>query len=267
MAVTRLLAAGSSVFVVEQLAEIADISITTARDFTKAGIAAGLFADLRERVSVAPHGQVLVLETFPGAPSADTILFSALAHVASSTADVPSSAFAYHTALALHGLTEVATDGIHLIKVRPSVRPPSIPDTRPYVPVARPPKEWLRLSDRRPVWLTLRSEQQVPRLDLVAVVREHMPLPVTSPMRTLVDAWMHPDWCGGEDRVADSWRMFWTREATAAGRADLAVMLATTTWPGLWHPLAHWVAGVVPDLAGLSDLIERALPTGRMSPS
>lgn len=264
IAITRLLAGGSCVFTVEQLAETAEVSTTTARDFIKAGIAAGLFVDLQDRVPVAQSGQVLVLATFPGAPTAETILLSALAHVAgSSTGDGGSaSAFAYHTALALHGLTEVAAEGLHLVKVRSSVHPPALPDTKPYTPVARAPKEWLRLSDKRPVWLTLRSSQQVPRPDIVAVVRDQMPLPVTSPMRTLIDAWMHPDWCGGEDRVADSWRMYWTSEVTVARRSDLAVLLATTTWPGLWRPLADWAAGVAPGLRGLAELTERVSPTG-----
>lgn len=114
-----------------------------------------------------------------------------------------------------------------------------MPDEKPYVPGGRPAKEWRRLRDRRPIRLTLRSSMQVPRSDIVAVAREQMPLPVTSPMRTLVDAWMHPDWCGGEDRVADSWRLHWADRVVAAQRADLAVMLATTTWPGLWHLAAR----------------------------
>ena len=47
IAVTRLLAGGSCVFTVEQLAETAEVSTTTARDFVKAGIAAGLFVSAK----------------------------------------------------------------------------------------------------------------------------------------------------------------------------------------------------------------------------
>lgn len=258
-AVTRLLAEGRCVVSADQLAETANISGTTARAFIKAGRSVGLFQDLKERIPVALHSShVVMTEKFPGAPTADTITLSALMYVAHGTGVAGAAAFAYHTALALHGLSEVASTGIYVIKIRHSIRPPSLPGDVIYEPKDRLPREWMRLADRQPVWLTLRSADQVPNQDVVTVTREQMPLPVTSELRTLIDAWMHPGWCGGEDRVADSWRMYWRKQNVAVRRAELSALLVGTTWPGLWRPLSRWASEAVPALDGFTESTERA---------
>lgn len=257
-AITRLLAEGRCVVSADQLAEAANISGTTARAFIRAGRSVGLFQDLKKRIPVAVHSNhVVVTEKFPGAPTADTITMSALMHVAQGNGAAGAAAFAYHTALVLHGLSEVAPTGIYVIKIRHSIRPPALPSDVIYEPKDRMPREWMKLTDQEPVWLTLRSADQVPSQDVVTVIREQMSIPVTSELRTLIDAWMHPGWCGGEDRVADSWRLYWRKQNVAVRSAELSALLVGTTWPGLWRPLSHWASNIVPPLEGLTENLER----------
>jgi len=261
-AITRLLAEGRCVIGEAQLAEIANISVTTARTFLNAGTATGLFQNLADRIPVAHTSHYVVTEKFPGAPSAETISMSALMHVATGKGPVGSAAFAYHTALALHGLSEVTPEGLHVIKIRDSIHPPALPSSTIYIPKDRPPREWMRLINKQPVWLTLRSASQIPTIDVMTITREQMPIPVTSELRTLVDAWMHPDWCGGTDRVADSWQIYWKNQSGGAKRAQLATLLVSTTWPGLWQPLVQWATTAVPALEGLLDMVQKAATKG-----
>jgi predicted transcriptional regulator of viral defense system len=260
-AVMRLIGEGRCVFSAEEIHGITGISAASARTFLVAGMKIGLFNALDKVIPIAHAGYYVATVRLPGTPSADVIALRALMHVAAGPANTTQAAFAYHTALELHGLTEVASPGIHVVKIRNSVHPPKLSRDMPYQPKARRLAEWTRVEDR-PVWLTLRSPDQLPSQDVVTIQRELMPLPVTSVLRTLVDAWMHSDWCGGEDRVADSWRMYWEQNKKPDSPADLASLLVSSTWPGLWNSLVPWAETVTPSLAGLGKLIEKMAPKG-----
>ncbi len=260
MAVTRLLADGRCVVTPDDLADVGNVSISTARSFLAGATTVGMAQRLSQRIPVATALKYVITEHFPGAPSAETVTMSALLEVASGPeTSSPRAAFAYHSALMLHGLTEVAPQSLHVIKIRPSIHPPALDPDKEYAQSVRPPKEWMRLASRQPVYLTLRSLDQVPATDLVRVSRENMPLWVTSPMRTLTDAWMHPDWCGGLDRVLDSWSMFWSSLGAESSGVSVTwgVQLVQTTWPGLWRPLTRWAASLVPSLKEWPELVEK----------
>lgn len=256
-AVTRLLAEGQYIFKENDLERIAGISKRTAFNFLEAGKHVGLFANLNTISPLFQSKRYLITEKYPGAPTSETILLRALVNAAMGKSNTM-VAYAYHTALSLHGLSEVVSDGLHLIKIYTSIHPPEKSTSLPYCQKPRPPSLWFRLPNASPVWSTKRSASQVPSQDVVMIQSDSASIPVTSPLRTLIDAWMHPDWCGGMDRVADSWKYYWRNAQTESAQADLVSMLLSTAWPGLWTPLAKWASSVIPALSGLEAYIEIA---------
>ena len=256
LGIDKLLGEGLVVLHPEQLARTAEISEATARAFLASAETVGLVNSLKLIIPVAKSGLYLVTERYPRAPSRNTIISTALLWMASGYGGSHPSpaAFAYHTALAMLGLTEVAPmRTLHLIKVRPSIRKPTYQEE--YRPSDREPTTWTQLQDRTQILLTLRGSNQISAADITTVQQEDFSLAVTTPIRTLVDAWMHPTWCGGPDRVADSWRMYWEQlsgDQRGAAGADLVALLVETGWPGLWHPLDRWLAGIIPGLSGLA---------------
>ena len=255
-----------------RLAKEAAIAPATARQILAAGCKAGWLRPLFFVLRDGNDRAFILTETYPGAPSTEALTLGALMQTVRGKKLRTAYAFAYHTALTFHGLTAVTAPGLHLIAIPASTHPPTTDPAAPYEHQPRQPGRITApssgrttprsiLTDDRPVYLTTRPAQQVPTFDLVDYVPDaacpSFTVPVTNPLRTLIDAWMHPDWCGGMDRVADAWRMYWTEVADLpAHRANLSVMLIKTTWPGLWKPLTAWAAATVPELNELPMMVE-----------
>jgi predicted transcriptional regulator of viral defense system len=220
---------GRCVVTASEVEKVAGITEGSARAILDASISVGIVQYARERIPIAGSNLFLITENFPGAPSSDTITKSALLAVARGNGEDTQAAFAYHKALSLHGLSEVATTSIHLIRIRPSILPPSLPHHVDHVPKVRSAKHWTDIPGGSRVFMTLRSDDQIFGTAFVTCRIEGMPIRVTSPMQSLIDAWMHPDWCGGADRVADAWRMIWSQlsvDEMQEQRAELAAFLA-----------------------------------------
>jgi predicted transcriptional regulator of viral defense system len=265
-ALIALLGEGRCVVSAAEVAEVAGVSTTSAQSFLNAGIAVGIVQPLKERIPIATSRHFLITERFPRAPSAETITLAALLHVAKGTGETSQAAFAYQTALSLHGLTEVAPTTLHVIKIRGSIHRPNGSDRDQYVPKIRPAKQWLDIQGGRTVFMTLRSADHVAATELASLTIEGIPILVTSPLLTLIDAWMHPDWCAGADRVTDAWRMYWSRQSNdqrIEAKSELAALLVQRTWPGLWSPLSRWAANVVPELIKLPDAVENMIRRNR----
>jgi len=259
-ALVAFLGQGQCVVASDQVAEKAGISESSARAMLDAGTAVGIVQHARERIPTAASHLYLITENFPGAPSSDTITMSAVLEVAAGVAGNAQAAFAYHTALSLHGLSEVARTSLHIIRIRPSIHPPSLPGQVEYVPRVRAAKHWTDVRGGSHVFMTLRSADKVFGSGLAICRIEGMPIRVTSPLLTLIDSWMHPDWSGGLDRVADAWSMYWSQlslDEMQTQRSELAALLVQIGWPGLWRPLIHWASKIFPALRDLLESVEK----------
>jgi hypothetical protein len=257
---TRMISDGTCTFTAETLAELAGVSEKVASSFIAAAVAAKMAEPLTDVLSLGGNAFCLT-SAYPGAPTEETIGMTSMLTMAKGLKGSPQTmvAFAYGTALQLHGLTEVSIPGFHVVKTMPSINSPkNCSQDQPFIRKNRPAKEWTRYRRSMPVFMTMRPWGHLPIQDFNHCIREGISLRVTSPLRTLVDAWMHPDWCGGEDRVYDSWQMFWAKQGGMEEPIrDLAVMLVETTWPGLWRELTRWAAGYIQGLGRLPQITQR----------
>lgn len=194
----------------------------------------------------------LITAKAPGAPSEAALSTICLLQL---MGNVRRLAYGYGSALQLHGLTELVISDIYVCEQDQTVKPPKYaPGSQPatFKRSTKTPSVWGQWQGRR-VYKVLRSPAMLRPHHRTIVPFQGVQVPCTTVMRTLVDCWLRPDLCGGEDRMSDAWTSHLDANEGDHGiiAAELASILQDANWSEMTTAFVPWLETLYRPLARL----------------
>lgn len=249
-ALAELIGEGHFVTTVTEVSSRAQVTKAVARTALRDWFERGWVTLVGTQENVALFG---ITTKAPGAPNEAAISAVSLLQVMGTTKyERGRLTYGYGSALSYHELSQLVISDIYVCELDKTVKPPKYADGAPteFKKSTKEPTVWGPWQNRR-VYKLRRSAAMMRPQYRTMLPFQGVQVPCTTAARTLVDCWLRPDLAGGEDRMADAWSVYLTRQAdgSAPVAAEVASVLRDSEWPAMTEAFMAWLQAFSPALA------------------
>lgn len=248
-ALQALVSEGAFVFTLNELARRAQVLPAMARLAVAEWLKRGWIEESKVRRKI----QYVVRSKTPSAPGEAAIDALALLQIINMNEfRLGRLVYGYGSALAFHDLSELVSKEIYIFHSDPRVTSPKRmnpnagSDPVTFQRTTKSPTFWGYWRGRE-VFLIRRSPNLLRPYQRALVVYQGVRAPCTTAIKSLIDAWVRPDLCGGLDRVSDAWNSF-AENCTGPERvaSDINAIMNDSSWPTMRGAFMEWLQGNYP---------------------